>query len=69
MEGEIKNTLNCAILTSGLLQGVVGQFEVAGTWHHGPHQGFRLLVRCTEMCAGTNLESRRSKATLVWLHA
>lgn len=30
MEGEIKNTLNCAILTLGVLQGMLDQFEEAG---------------------------------------
>lgn len=67
--GGIKNTLNCAILTLGLLQGVVGQSEKAGTWLQGPDHGSKLVVRCTEMCAGANLGSRRSKTTLVWLQA
>lgn len=57
--------LNLAFLTLGLLQRVVGQFEEAGSPPQGPDHGSKLVVRCTEMCAGTNLGSRRSKATLV----
>jgi len=59
---------SCAILDLGFLQSVVGQFEEAGNWPQRPGDGSKLVVRCTK-CAGTNLESRRSKAKLVWLQA
>lgn len=59
--GGIRNVLNSAIITSRLLQNVVGQFEEAGAWPQCQIMASR-MVGARSQCGGTATPSQEQSS-------